>query len=227
MVEPERKRQPRSGSFHALRLRSPGHAVTSAGWPQGDGPAFLSDPAREGALPLSPRFLEGQGGDFCSRPAEMPEPSQRTKGCATRPNFASARPPLNRRWSCRGDQAGVVPRCRCAQPDKNPVQAELGRGTLESKSGCESSGPPAEQQIPRRFAPRNDKKLSEDGMTKTWVRTESPALVSRFLERQGGDFYSPTAEMPQPSQRTRKAWPPVPAESKAADKSVRPTHVHL
>jgi hypothetical protein len=139
-------------------------------------------------LPLSLRFLERQGGDFCFRPAEMPQPSQRTKGCATRPNFASVRPPLNRRWSRRGDQAGVVPRCRCAQPDKNPAEAELGRGTLESKSGCESSGRPAEQQIPRRFAPRNDKKLSEDGMTKNWVRTESPALVSRFLERQGGDF---------------------------------------
>jgi len=31
---------------------------------EGAGPAFLSDLAHEGALPLSLRFLQRQGGDF-------------------------------------------------------------------------------------------------------------------------------------------------------------------
>jgi hypothetical protein len=35
-------------------------------------------------------------------------------------------------------------------------------------------------------------------------------LSLRFLEIQGGDFCSPTAEMPQASQRTRKSGYPVP-----------------
>ena len=46
---------------------------------EGAGPAFLSDLTHEGALPLSLRFLERQGGDFCSPTAEMPQPSQRTR----------------------------------------------------------------------------------------------------------------------------------------------------
>jgi hypothetical protein len=46
---------------------------------KGVGPVFLSDLTREGALPLSLRFLDRQGRDFSSPTTEMPQPSQRTR----------------------------------------------------------------------------------------------------------------------------------------------------
>jgi hypothetical protein len=51
----------------------------------GAGPAFLSDLTHESALPLSLRFLERQGGDFCCPTAEnAPAFAKNAKGRATR-----------------------------------------------------------------------------------------------------------------------------------------------